>query len=512
MKFGPIGDAAAATPDAIALADEHREVTWAGLIAETSAVAAAFVSLAPDDDQRIGVLGENRVETVIAHLAGILTGVGTVALSRQLTAGELADQLADARATAVVAGPTSTSSASAAAEQTGVRLIVHNAAPSAAQSAWAELAAGEALTTDVAATRPPRPPIVYTSGTTGRARGTEVRWLPRTFETAADYAAALAAKRSFPPGPHLVVGPLQHNGPLTALRHLVAGNPLIVLEKFDAERLLALIARYRVTSAVMVPTHFSRLLALDVERRAAYDLSSVVSIAHTGSACPPAVKRAMIEWWGPVLVESYGGSEIGTVCRIDSTDWLAHPGSVGRTVDPFEVVVVGEDGAELPSGEVGVLGFRTPPGYGVEFHGDPEKTAKAHLAPGVATLGDVGYVDADGFVYITDRVADMVISGGVNLYPAEIERVLQDHEAVAEVAVIGVAHQDLGETLLALVVAQPSVEHPTDEALVAYLKTSLAAYKVPRRFEWVAELPRNAMGKVDKKLLRATHGPGENPK
>ena len=499
MKLGPIGRRAEEQPSDFALADDERSLTWRELAAEIQAVAAYFAELAPEPEQRIGVLGENRVETVVTHLAGILSGIGTVALSKQLTGTELVDQLTDSRAVVLVTGPASLASATAAAEETEVVRVSHNVAEGAT---WTDIAtSGAVLPEDYATRRAPHPPIVYTSGTTGRARGTEVRWLPRTFATAADYAEALAAKLSFPEGPHLVVGPLQHNGPLTSLRHIVSGQPLVVLGKYDAERILQLVEKYAVTSSVMVPTHFQRLLRLPEETRTSYDLSSVVTLAHTGSACPADVKRAMIAWWGPVLTESYGGSEIGTVCRITSDEWLAHPLSVGRCVPPFEAVVLDEEGNQLDAGKVGVLGFRTPPEYDVEFHGDPEKTAKAHIAPGVASLGDVGYIDADGFVFITDRISDMVISGGVNLYPAEIERVLQEHPAVAETAVIGVPHPDLGESLLALVVPADG-EEPSDQALVDFMKASLAAYKVPRSFRYVAELERNAMGKIDKKLLR----------
>lgn len=495
MKLGPIGRRAEEQPDDVALVDDDRSLTWRELASEVQAVAAHFAELVVQPEQRVGVLGENRIETVVAHVAGVLSGVGTIALSRQLTAAELVDQLTDAHAVALVCGPSSIDAATKAAQETGAALIVHG-------SAWDDIAgSGATLPDDFAMHRAPQPPIVYTSGTTGRARGTEVRWLPRTFATAADYVEALAAKQSFPPGAHLVVGPLQHNGPLTSLRHIVAGQPLVVLGKYDAERILQLIDRHEVTSSVMVPTHFQRLLALPEDVRSAYQLTSLVTVAHTGSACPPDVKRAMIAWWGPVFTESYGGSEIGTVCRITSEEWLQHPLSVGRCVPPFEAVVMDEEGNVLAPGEVGVLGFRTPPEYDVEFRGDPEKTAKAHIAPGVASLGDVGYVDEDGFVFITDRISDMVISGGVNLYPAEIERVLEQHPDVVEVAVIGVPHPDLGESLLALVVPA-SEERPGEKLLIDFMKQSLAAYKVPRAFRFVHELERNAMGKVDKKLIR----------
>jgi long-chain acyl-CoA synthetase len=246
-----------------------------------------------------------------------------------------------------------------------------------------------------------------------------------------------------------------------------------------------------------------RLLALPEDVRARYDVSSLQLVSQTGSACPADTKLAMIDWFGPVFVESYGGSESGTLCRITSPEWLAHRGSVGRPRPPYEVVVLDEQQQPLLQGEVGVLGFRAPDGRGPRYHADAEKTAKAYLAPGVFTLGDVGYVDADGYVYITDRIADMVVSGGVNLYPAESEQVLANHPAVAQVAVIGVPHPDLGEALLALIVANG--EPPETAELEEYARQQLAPYKVPRAFEFRQELVYNAMGKLDKKAMRAPY-------
>jgi long-chain acyl-CoA synthetase len=287
------------------------------------------------------------------------------------------------------------------------------------------------------------------------------------------------------------------------VRHLLAGQPVIIVGKFDAERILALIEEHGVTSSVMVPTHLQRLLALPDDVRSKYDVSSLKLVSQTGSACPADTKLAMIEWFGPIFVESYGGSESGTLCRIDSQEWLEHRGSVGRPRPPFEVAVVDESGNPVPTGEVGVLGFRAPEGRGPRYHADPDKTAKAYIAPGVFTLGDVGYVDADGYVYITDRIADMVVSGGVNLYPAESEKVLATHPEVAQVAVIGVPHQDLGESLLALIV--PVGDPPDPAELEAFAREQLAAYKVPRAYEFRDDLIRNAMGKLDKKAMRAAY-------
>jgi long-chain acyl-CoA synthetase len=283
----------------------------------------------------------------------------------------------------------------------------------------------------------------------------------------------------------------------------------VIVGKFDPEKVLGLIDTYQVTSSVMVPTHFQRLLAVDPAVRAAIDVSSVQLIAHTGSACPPEVKREMINWFGPVLLESYGGSETGTLCRINSQEWLDHPGSVGRTVEPFHVIVVDEAGTELAVGETGILAFESPEGFGPKYHQDPEKTAKAYVRPGAFTLGDMGHVDENGFIFITDRLSDMVVSGGVNLYPSESENVLREHPGVADVAVIGIPSEDLGEQLLALIVPIDSAAPPPSDQLELFCRERLAAYKIPRRYEYLSELPRNEMQKVDKKLLRRPYRDGD---
>ena len=213
----------------------------------------------------------------------------------------------------------------------------------------------------------------------------------------------------------------------------------------------------------------------------------------------------MIEWFGPVLLESYGGSEVGTLCRISSPEWLAHPGSVGRAVPPYETVVLDEQGAPVAAGVTGLLCFRAPEGRGISYLHDPEKTAAAYVAPGVLTLGEIGHVDEDGFVYVTDRAADMVVSGGVNLYPAESEQVLGTHPQVADIAVIGIPHGDLGEQLLALVVPVDEAHPPTPAELEAWARLELAPYKCPRRFDFVSQLPRNAMNKLDKPTMRRNY-------
>lgn len=506
LPLGPIAAMAIANPDGIALVDENSVRTWAEVVTEIQTVAAAMLAATPFPNQRWGVLGDNAAPTLIAHAAGILAGVGTVAVARQLTLPELRDQIEDAHMIGLIAGLGGASTAIAALEAGLVNLIIlHSGAETDAEypgalawDSWLLSGHGQSDFPD----RPASPPMVFTSGTTGRARGTYTRWVLAPVGNHRQYVEILRERAQFPEGPHIVVGPLQHNGPLTALRHFLIGRPVIIVGKFDGETVLKLIQEYRVTSAVMVPTHFQRLLAVDQNTRVTTDVSSIQLIAHTGSACPSDVKRAMIEWFGPVLVESYGGSESGTLCRIDSLDWLEHPGSVGRVSEPFRVMVVDEAGKDVGLGETGILAFEAPAGYGPTYHGDPVKTAKAYIRPGVFTIGDMGHVDHEGFVFITDRLSDMVVSGGVNLYPSESEIILRDHPGVSDIAVIGVPHPDLGEQLLALIVPVDPVNPPSEIDLQDFCRGRLTAYKIPRRYAYVSELPRNEMQKVDKKLLR----------
>jgi len=347
------------------------------------------------------------------------------------------------------------------------------------------------------------PNLLFTSGTTGRPKAVQLP--PKTIGDSPDLAGFLTfltSHRLTKLGTHLVVGPLYHNGPLTAVRLLLAGVPIVVHERFDAEATLAAIEEHRIESSIMVPTHFVRMLALPDAKRARYDVSALKSVSHTGGKCPIDVKRAMIEWWGPVLSESYGGTESGSVCTINSTDWLAHPGSVGRAVAPFEALVVDADGNHLPPGTEGRLYFRDTTGRGIIYEGDAQKTADAHIAPGVFTLGEIGYIDADGFVFITDRFSDMVVSGGVNIYPAEAEQVLTLHPSVADVACVGIDDREMGEQLIALVQLRPGAVGDAD-ALQAWCRASLAGYKCPKQIRFIPEVPRNPMGKIDKKSLRA---------
>ena len=275
------------------------------------------------------------------------------------------------------------------------------------------------------------------------------------------------------------------------------GGTAVVMERFDPLELLAAIERHRVTHVQLVPTHMIRLLRLTPEERARFDLSSLQMVVHAAAPCPVEVKRACLEWLGPIVHEFYSGSEGAGFCYIGPDDWLAHPGSVGRSMTGA-IHIVGDDGEELPVGEEGEVWFETKRTF--EYHRDPEKTAAVWDPRGWSWLGDVGRVDDEGYLYLTDRASNMIISGGVNIYPREIEDVLVGHDAVDDVAVIGTPDPDMGERVTAFVLLAPGSEVSADE-LIGWCRDRLSHFKCPREVRFVESLPRLPTGKLLKRLL-----------
>jgi long-chain acyl-CoA synthetase len=505
---------ATSQPAQIALRDHRQALGWAAVNDLLDRVANGLgpeVDLGPH--RRVAVFAENAAETALAHLGGLLGGASTVPVNFHLTAEEAAYILTDSESRIVFVGPETAVRGVAAARSAGITQVIgwHIAADHPAFNdviAWDHWLATQE-NTQLPLTITPRPNLLYTSGTTGRPKGTE---LPPTMfaggPTMVEHLAQLQTNRFARYGTHLVVGPMYHTGPLSGARLLVAGIGSVILPRFDAEATLAAIETYRVETSVMVPTHFSRMLALPSEVRDRYDVSSVKVIGHTGAKCPVDVKRAMIEWWGPVFFDSYGATETGTTCTITSEEWLRFPGSVGKAIAPFSVLVLDDDGNEVAPGVEGRLCFADATGRGIVYPNDPEKTALANLSPGVFTLGEIGYVNDEGYVYITDRFSDMVVSGGVNIYPAEAEQVLITHPAVADVACIGVPNADLGEEMKALVILAdrgPAELAPTAEDLLTFCRERLSLFKCPRTLEFVSDIGRNTMGKVNKRTLRAPY-------
>ncbi|MGI9592433.1 MAG: AMP-binding protein [Myxococcota bacterium] len=493
---------AAKRPEEIALRDSERSFTWSELDDALNRAAQALLSDELGPDRRIAVFAENAAETVIAHMGALIGSASSVPVNFHLTADEVAYILEDSGTRLLFVGPETAEVGLEAARRTGVEQVVGWRCEEAGILPWQDWLA-RASAEDPPLENPPRPNLIYTSGTTGRPKGTN---LPPTMfaagKTVAEHLENVAKGPFCKFGAHGVIGPLYHTGPLAGSRSLVGGTPVVILGRFDAEATLRAIQDYGIETSVMVPTHFVRLLALPEEVRARYDVSSLKSISHTGASCPVEVKRAMLDWWGPVLWEAYGASEVGTTCAIGPKDWLAHPGSVGRTVPPFEALVVDDEGKPLPAGQEGRLYFRDSTGRGVVYHNDPEKSAAAHLEPGVFTLGEIGYVDADGFVYITDRFSDMIVSGGVNIYPAEAEQELINHPGIADVACIGIPHAEMGEELKALVVPEDPANPPGEKEVIAWIRERISTYKCPRSVQRVDDLGRNTMGKINKRKLR----------
>ncbi|MFI5041092.1 MAG: acyl-CoA synthetase, partial [Acidimicrobiales bacterium] len=323
--------------------------------------------------------------------------------------------------------------------------------------------------------------MFYSSGTTGRPKGIKPAITPQPFGSGGGALITLIQQMYgfSPETKYLCPAPLYHAAPLgwsTAAQRL--GATVVVMERFDPARTLELIERHRVTHAQFVPTHFIRMLKLPAEERNAHDLSSLQMVVHAAAPCPVEVKQQMIDWWGPIVYEYYAGSEGNGFCAIGPAQWLEHPGSVGVPV-MGTLHILDDDGKEVPVGEVGQVWFET--GMRFEYHNDPVKTAQAFNDRGWSSLGDIGYVDEDGYLYLTDRASHMIISGGVNIYPQEVENALALHPAVSDVAVIGVPNPEMGEEVKAVVIpANTATPGPQlEEELLAYCRQRLAHYKCP---------------------------------
>ncbi|MCA2181229.1 AMP-binding protein [Nonomuraea glycinis] len=349
--------------------------------------------------------------------------------------------------------------------------------------------------------------VIYTSGTTGLAKG--VLRDPIAPEKAGDIAGLLRQVVGFRAGGTAVIpAPLYHTAPNVAATYALAmGMSLVIMPKFDAEQFLRVVAEHRATAAQMVPTMFVRLLRLPQDIREKYDLSSLENVSHSAAPCPPDIKRAMIDWFGPTISEYYGGSEGGawTVCT--SEQWLAHPGTVGAPVGDAAIRILGPDRTEVPAGETGVVYGRPPSAWpDFTYLGDDAKRRAIDAGDGFYTLGDVGHVDKDGYLYLSDRLNDMVISGGVNIYPVEIENTVLGLAGVADVAVFGIPDADFGEALAAHVELLPDAT-VTEDQVREHVERNLAKYKVPKVVVFEARLPREDSGKLFKRRLREQYWP-----
>ena len=493
---------AATHPDkaAVIAAETGEVMTYAQLDAASNRVAQLFRSKGLGHDDVVAFMLENSIDYYGLTWGAQRAGLRYVCISSRLTQDETDYILENSGAKLLVV------SASLAPAALALTTQIDRYAQGGDIPGWAswEAAVAAMPATRIADERA-GVDMLYSSGTTGRPKGVRVP-LPEEPAIDAPNSLVMLASAAFginADSIYLSPAPLYHAAPLrwSMTIHRLGGT-VVLLKKFDAEGALAAIERYRVNASQWVPTHFVRMLKLPADVRAKYDISSLKCAIHAAAPCPVPVKQAMIDWWGPVLLEYYAGSEGNGMTFATSADWLAHPGTVGRPIMGTLHIVAEDNETELGPRQEGVVFFESENVF--EYHDDPEKTASSRNSRGWSTLGDVGWVDEEGFLYLTDRKSFMIISGGVNIYPQEIENHLVTHLKVADVAVIGGPHEEMGEEVVAVI--QPvDMAHATDDfraELTAYAREKLSGVKVPRRIDFLAELPRHDTGKLYKRLLR----------
>ncbi|MBW2383385.1 MAG: AMP-binding protein [Deltaproteobacteria bacterium] len=498
-------DRAARDPAGLALDDLTRRRSWQEL-ADRSVRVARFLrddaGLAPDD--HVAVLMENRVECIELILGAIMAGVWLTPLNWHLREDEIAYVVGDSHAKVLFS--------SVRFEETARRVMAGQIGGGVVL-AGDELDAALASASDVPMDEsgPAGGNMIYTSGTTGRPKGVK-RARPPTVGSALENLAHLGSHVGLDgSGPHLITGPMYHAAPLMfAVYDNAGGAPIVIQPHWDERDCLALLQEREVAHVHLVPTMFVRLLRLPEDERAAFHAPALEACLHGAAPVAVSIKERMIEWWGEILIEYWGGTEGGVNTLATSREWLEHPGTVGRALPGFEIFAVDESGERLPTGERGDLYCRHPNlDRPFEYHGDPRKTERAYLAPGVFTIGDIGSVDEEGWVFLADRKSNMIISGGVNIYPLEIEQVIGEHPAVADVGVFGVPDDEWGESVKAAVeLSSGHTPSPALEAdILAFARERLAGYKVPRSIDFEDELPRHESGKLYIRHLRDRYWP-----
>lgn len=480
--------------------DSGESLNFRALDAAANQVAHGLIALGLTPGQGIALLLENTPEFLILSYGAKRAGLMVTPLSIHLRAQEVAHVLRDSGAALLVASAALRDLAAALDLQSMAHRFSAGGAIPGFQPLQS-LMVGQPETWP-AGERPIGREFLYSSGTTGLPKGIRRPLIAFADRHKPEFDMSWKGLYGFTEDTvYLSPAPLYHAAPNRYVQRTIdGGGTVVIMRKFDAEACLALIEKYRITHSQWVPTMFARLLALPDAVRNAFDLSSHRSAMHAAAPCPIPVKRAMLEWWGPIIREYYAGSEGIGVCFIDSETWLRKPGSVGRPAYGA-VHIQDEDGHELPPGDIGRIWFEG--GARFAYHNDPEKTAEAYNERGWATLHDLGWLDEDGFLFLSDRRADLILSGGVNIYPAEIEAVLTQHPAVAEAAVIGMHDGELGERPRALVVPRGT---PGDAALadsiLAHCRSQLGSLKIPVVVDFVGELPRSEAGKLLRRVLK----------
>jgi long-chain acyl-CoA synthetase len=490
------------TPEkpALRMAQTGVVVRFAELEERSNRVSHMLRGLGLQAGDHIALLLENQQRFLEVCWAAQRSGLFYTAVSTRLTAGEAAYIVDDCGAKAFITSHAMASTAASMRE-----LLRPDIAKLMLDGTIEGYASFESLTMQY----PPQriqdestgADMLYSSGTTGRPKGIQ-RW-PESGEIDNPYPVRLLRHFGFDQNTvYLSPAPLYHAAPLRfSMGAQQLGGTVIVMEHFDAEEFLRLVEAHHVTHTQVVPTMFVRMLKLPPEVRNRYDVSSLRCAIHAAAPCPVPVKEQMIDWWGPVIWEYYAATEGNGLTLVNSADWLAHRGTVGRAVTGT-AHICGADGEELPVGQTGLVYFADGPKFA--YHNDAEKTAAARNALGWSTLGDIGYLDADGYLYLTDRTAFTIISGGVNVYPQECENLLVTHPKVLDAAVFGIPNEEFGEEVKAVVQPRDMRDSGAvlEAELIAFCREHLSAIKCPRSVDFEAQLPRSPTGKLYKQTLR----------
>jgi long-chain acyl-CoA synthetase len=501
---------ARAHPDKIAyrMAATGKAISYRELDGLSNQGAQLFRSLGLKAGDHIALLMENRLAFMEICWAAQRSGLYYTAISRYLREDEIAYIVKDCGAKVFITSPKCAEQVKGLnTGEPGEPLFFMLDEPLEGFRSWDKEAIVQPVTP--VADEVAGYDMLYSSGTTGRPKGIKKQFEGNPIDLANPFLKILCANmcEMNAETTYLSPTPLYHAAPLRFnMMAIVLGGTSIIMESFDAEEFLKLVEKYKVTQSQLVPTMFVRMLKLPDEVRNRYNVSSLKGAIHAAAPCPVDVKAKMIDWWGPILIEYYAGSEGNGVTVSTSQQWLTHRGTVGRAV-VGKVKILDENDAEVPTGQIGTIYFADAPAF--VYHNDPEKTKRAHNSRGWSTLGDVGYVDDEGFLYLTDRKSYMIISGGVNVYPQETEDVLITHPDVADVAVFGVPNEEMGEEVKAVV--QP---HDMDKAgkaleaeLILFCRNKLSAIKCPKSIDFEAELPRTPTGKLVKRHLRDRYWP-----
>jgi long-chain acyl-CoA synthetase len=501
MTFLNFWGLAAESPDRVAIveADEHC-VSAGELLGSVNQLTHGLRALGLETGDVIAAVLPNSLQAYELYLAVLQAGFYLVPINFHLVGPEIAYIVADCEAKVFIAHSRFADAVSEVPFDEGRRFSVGNIS---GFRRYEDLKVGQS--TSAPSERRLGATMLYTSGTTGRPKGVR-RPLQESTPGEVDLGAALTGYRvgrDETDNVHLLACPWYHTAPLVmSAPSIHLGHTLVIMDRFDPERALQLIDRYKVTITHLVPTQFVRLLALPDDLKQRYATSSLRHVIHGAAPCAPEVKRRMIEWWGPVIEEYYASTEGvgGTIIFAD--EWLQKPGSVGKPRMGNEIVIMDEDGNILPPGQIGTI-YSVGRQGGFEYFKDKEKSERARRGK-YSTVGDVGYLDEDGYLFLSDRRVDMIISGGVNIYPAEVENLLITHPRVADVAVFGIPNDEWGEEVKAVVepVAGASPGPELAAELLQFCEGKLARYKLPKSIDFMDALPRDPSGKLYKRKLR----------